>query len=84
MAAGIDALPTFTEGENVTAVLDWELAAIGHPASDLGYVMHFVTKVMRWDECIGCYEAAGGARIDPETVRFHSVWNAVRLYGLIM
>jgi aminoglycoside phosphotransferase (APT) family kinase protein len=72
------------EGERLTAVLDWELARIGHPASDLGYIKHFVDKVVGWDEFIAHYIAAGGLSIPQETIRYHAVWNAVRLYGLIM
>ena len=72
------------EGDRLTAVLDWELACIGHPASDLGYIKHFVPRVVPWDDFIAHYVAAGGAAIPPETIRFHAIWNAVRLYGLIM
>ncbi|GGC16835.1 hypothetical protein GCM10011371_00330 [Novosphingobium marinum] len=73
-----------TQGDRLTAVLDWELAKIGHPASDLGYVMHFVTKVVGWDEFLAWYREAGGSLIAPDVVHYHAVWNAVRLYGLIM
>lgn len=69
---------------HLSAVLDWELACIGHPASDLGYIKHFVDKVVPWDDFIAAYVAAGGFTIAPETVRYHAIWNAVRLYGLIM
>jgi len=75
---------TLVEGDRLTAVLDWELARIGHPAGDLGYIKHFVPKAVPWDEFIAYYVAAGGAFIPDETIRFHAVWNAVRLYGLIM
>jgi len=75
---------TLVEGERLTAVLDWELARIGHPASDLGYIKHFVGKVVPWEDFIAHYVAAGGVAIPAETIRFHAIWNAVRLYGLIM
>jgi aminoglycoside phosphotransferase (APT) family kinase protein len=71
-------------GDTLTAILDWELAKAGHPASDLGYIKHFVDKVVPWDEFIARYVEAGGFRIPAETIRYHAVWNAVRLYGLIM
>ena len=35
-------------------------------------------------EFVSRYEAAGGRNVEPTTLRFHTVWNAVRLYGLIM
>jgi aminoglycoside phosphotransferase (APT) family kinase protein len=72
------------EGERLTAVLDWELARIGHPASDLGYIKHFVPRVVPWETFVAHYVSAGGASIPEETIRFHAIWNAVRLYGLIM
>lgn len=75
---------TLVDGDRLTAVLDWELARIGHPASDLGYIKHFVDKVVGWDDFIAHYVAAGGFVIPAETIRYHAVWNAVRLYGLIM
>jgi aminoglycoside phosphotransferase (APT) family kinase protein len=75
---------TLVDGDRLTAVLDWELARIGHPASDLGYIKHFVDKVVPWADFIAHYVAAGGVSIPAETIRFHAIWNAVRLYGLIM
>lgn len=72
------------DGETLTAVLDWELAKLGHPASDLGYIKHFVERVVPWEEFIARYVEHGGFSIPEQTVRFHAVWNAVRLYGLIM
>ena len=73
-----------TEGSRLTAVLDWELAEIGHPAADLGYVKHFVQRMMPWEQFLAEYRSAGGWQGSTETLRFHTIWNAVRLYGLIM
>jgi aminoglycoside phosphotransferase (APT) family kinase protein len=75
---------TLVQGESLTALLDWELAAIGHPAADLGYVRPFVPLMLPWDEFVRAYEAAGGWKVEPRALRFHTIWNAVRLYGLIM
>jgi aminoglycoside phosphotransferase (APT) family kinase protein len=72
------------EGDTLAAVLDWELAAIGHPAADLGYVRPFVPLMLSWAEFIAAYEEAGGRPVEPPCLRFHTVWNAIRLYGLIM
>ncbi|WP_159979038.1 MULTISPECIES: phosphotransferase family protein [unclassified Novosphingobium] len=73
-----------TEGDRLTAVLDWELAQIGHPAADLGYVKHFVVRMMPWDQFLAAYRDAGGWSGSAATLRFHTIWNAIRLYGLIM
>jgi aminoglycoside phosphotransferase (APT) family kinase protein len=73
-----------TDGDELTALLDWELAALGHPAADLGYIKPFVGLMLPWNDFIQRYEAAGGRHVDEVTLRFHTIWNAVRLYGLIM
>ena len=73
-----------TQDGRLTAVLDWELAQIGHPAADLGYVKHFVQRMMPWDLFLAEYRSAGGWHGDRRILRFHTIWNAVRLYGLIM
>ena len=72
------------DGEELTAILDWELAAPGHPAADLGYIRHFVEQMVEWQAFVQAYEAAGGWHVQEQELRFHTVWNAVRLYHLIM
>jgi aminoglycoside phosphotransferase (APT) family kinase protein len=72
------------EGETLSAVLDWELAALGHPAADLGYVRPFVALMLPWQDFVDAYQAGGGWAVEPASLRFHTIWNAVRLYGLIM
>ena len=66
--------------EGVRSILDWELAHIGDPMEDLGWMC-----VRSWrfgndtkpaggigtrEELFAAYEAAGGARVDPQHVRF--------------
>jgi aminoglycoside phosphotransferase (APT) family kinase protein len=68
----------------LSALLDWELAALGHPAADLGYVRPFIRTMLPWDEFVAAYAAAGGWAVELPALRFHTIWNAVRLYGLIM
>jgi aminoglycoside phosphotransferase (APT) family kinase protein len=72
------------EGETLTALLDWELAALGHPAADLGYIRPFVPLMLSWSEFVAAYEGSGGWKVEPAALRFHTVWSAIRLYGLIM
>jgi aminoglycoside phosphotransferase (APT) family kinase protein len=74
--------------EGVRAVLDWELAHIGDPMEDLGWI-----SVRSWrfgndglpaagvgtrDQLIRAYEAAGGARVDAERVRFWEAFGNLR------
>jgi len=72
------------EDERLSALLDWELAALGHPAADLGYVKPFVPSMLPWGDFVDAYQAAGGWSVEPAPLRFHTVWSSVRLYGLIM
>jgi aminoglycoside phosphotransferase (APT) family kinase protein len=72
------------EGETLSALLDWELAALGHPAADLGYIRPFVPLMLPWSEFVEAYEGSGGWKVEPAALRFHTVWSAIRLYGLIM
>jgi aminoglycoside phosphotransferase (APT) family kinase protein len=69
--------------DGVRAVLDWELAHIGDPMEDLGWIC-----VRSWrfgndalpvggigtrDELFRAYEQAGGGTVDPQHVRFWEV-----------
>lgn len=69
--------------EGLRAVLDWELAHLGDPMEDLGWLC-----VRAWrfggpgpvggfgarEDLFAAYEAAGGAPVDPEVVRW---WEAL-------
>lgn len=48
------------EGEEVSAVLDWEAAHIGHPAEDIGYLRPVIEQMTDWNSFIDAYVAAGG------------------------
>jgi aminoglycoside phosphotransferase (APT) family kinase protein len=66
----------------LTGVIDWELAHIGDPMEDLGWLCvkswRFgggkpVAGVGTREELFEAYEAAGGAKVDPERVRYWEV-----------
>ncbi len=69
--------------DGLAAVIDWELAHLGDPAEDIGWLCirswrfgndeRPVAGVGRLDEFIAAYEAAGGAPVDPDRVRY---WEA--------
>jgi aminoglycoside phosphotransferase (APT) family kinase protein len=74
--------------EGLRAVLDWELAHVGDPAEDIGW---FCVRAWRYGAdaapagglgsraaLLAAYEAGGGARIDPERVRFWEVFGNLR------
>jgi aminoglycoside phosphotransferase (APT) family kinase protein len=77
--------------EGLRLMLDWELAHIGDPMEDMGFLC-----VRSWrfggpkpvggigdrEPFFAAYEAAGGAKVDPERVRFWEVFGNLR-WGVI-
>lgn len=78
--------------EGTRAILDWELAHIGDPMEDLGWIC-----VRSWrfgnddlpvggigtrEELFRAYEAAGGRSVDPDHVRFWEAFGNLR-WGII-
>ncbi len=63
-------------GERVTALVDWEAAAVGPPARELAAVWPAATALMEWEEFVDAYEAAGGPpwATDPRAVTFYRVY----------
>ncbi len=68
--------------EGLRAVIDWELAHLGDPMEDLGWLCvkawRFggrapVAGLGEYDELFAAYEAAGGATIDPVAVHWWEV-----------
>lgn len=62
----------------VTAVLDWELAHIGDPAEDLGYIRNNIRDSSAWDRFMEIYIENGGQSVDNERIRFFQIWGHVR------
>ena len=65
--------------DGLVAVLDWELAHLGDPMADFGWlcarVWSFggpgpVAGMGTYQQLFDAYEAAGGAKVDPEVVRW--------------
>ncbi|MET0660622.1 MAG: phosphotransferase family protein [Steroidobacteraceae bacterium] len=63
-----------SDGGRLTAVLDWELAHIGHPAEDLGYIRPDVEQVMPWSDFLQLYLDAGGFAVDDAQVRYFMIY----------
>jgi aminoglycoside phosphotransferase (APT) family kinase protein len=75
------------DGTGITGILDWEMAHAGDPIEDLGWLM---IKSWRWagddrvgglcmrDEFVRMYEEAGGAHVDPATLKFWEVFSNVK------
>jgi aminoglycoside phosphotransferase (APT) family kinase protein len=74
--------------DGLAAVIDWELAHLGDPAEDIGWLCirswRFgndelpVAGVGELDEFIEAYEAAGGAPVDRDRVRYWEAFGNVK------
>lgn len=77
--------------DGLRAVLDWELAHVGDPMEDLGWLCvkawRFgsplpVAGVGDYEQLFAAYEAAGGMRVDPDVVRWWEVLGTLK-WGII-
>lgn len=78
--------------EGIRAVLDWELAHVGDPVEDLGWLCvpswrfreldHPVGGFGGYEDLLAGYAAVSGREVDRETVRFWEVLGTVR-WGVI-
>ncbi|MFI4936050.1 MAG: phosphotransferase family protein [Caulobacterales bacterium] len=74
--------------EGVAAVLDWELAHVGDPMEDLGWICAHPWRFGGNDKPVGGfgeredlydgYEAAGGAKVDRAHAKFWEVFGSLR------
>jgi aminoglycoside phosphotransferase (APT) family kinase protein len=74
--------------DGLAAVIDWELSHLGDPAEDIGWLCirswRFgnddlpVAGVGQLDDFIGAYEAAGGAPVDRDRVRYWEAFGNVK------
>ncbi|MEI2736908.1 MAG: phosphotransferase family protein [Rhodoblastus sp.] len=74
--------------DGVSAVLDWELAHIGDPMRDLGWICTAAWRYSVIDKPVGGfgaredlmagYEAAGGGRVDPQVLKFWELLGSLR------
>ena len=77
--------------EGLRVMLDWELAHMGDPMEDMGFICvrswRFggpkpVGGIGEREPFFAAYEAAGGGNVDPERVRFWEVFGNLR-WGII-
>ena len=67
----------------VSGVLDWEIAHIGHPGEDLGYVRPVIEQMLPWDDFMAAYVQAGGEKLSRMELDFFSLYAAMRLLTLV-
>jgi aminoglycoside phosphotransferase (APT) family kinase protein len=63
----------------VSAILDWEFARLGSPASDLGWFYIAATRLGGWELFLDAYQRAGGPRPGRQQLDYHVLWGALRL-----
>jgi aminoglycoside phosphotransferase (APT) family kinase protein len=63
------------DGDRLSAILDWELAHLGHPAEDLAYCKPQIEAVMDWHEFLRLYESAGGTPVRDVEVAYFEIYN---------
>ncbi|MCU1427435.1 MAG: putative aminoglycoside phosphotransferase [Actinomycetia bacterium] len=78
--------------DGIRAVLDWELAHLGDPVEDLGWLcvkswrFGVVDRVVGGfgdvDALLGAYEAAGGGAVTPDALRYWIVFGTMK-WGVI-
>ncbi|MCQ4320121.1 phosphotransferase family protein [Stutzerimonas stutzeri] len=76
------------DDRGLVSVLDWELASVGDPMADLGWLCVNSWRYGRIDKPVGGvgsrerlfdgYEAASGYRPDPDRVRFWEIFGTLR------
>jgi len=76
----------------IAFVLDWEVAHLGDPHEDLGWLCMNAWRFGRIDKPVGGfgdrsqlytdYEAASGTRVDPDRVRFWEVYSTLK-WGVV-
>lgn len=72
------------ESDRLTGLLDWELAHLGHPAEDLGYIRAWVEKMLPWAQFLAAYHRAGAPDSGAFAIDFYTLWGGVRLYALLL
>jgi aminoglycoside phosphotransferase (APT) family kinase protein len=70
--------------DGVVALLDWELAHLGDPHEDLGWVTqplrtreHYIPDAWERDDLLACYEELSGRPVDRDAVAW---WNVLACY----
>ena len=70
------------DGDKLTAMVDWETAAVGPPAREMAAVWNTATALLPWVDFVAAYKDAGGAEedYDPKSIAFYRVLAALGGY----
>ena len=79
------------EGNKIKAMLDWEMAAIGDPIADLGWlslgyyeVNGLLSGLISRDDLISQWEKLSGYKVDEESLFFWTVFSNVKMAAICL
>jgi aminoglycoside phosphotransferase (APT) family kinase protein len=72
------------DGGTLSAVMDWELVRLGHPAEDLGYVRAAARQRVPWADFLSAYAAAGGPVLPERELMFYTMLAKLRLMAMLL
>lgn len=70
--------------DRLSVLLDWETAAIGNPAQDLGYVASLMTQLCDWREFMAAYAEAGGPAVTQAQIDYYELWGFTWVNTMVM
>lgn len=70
--------------DKLSVLLDWETAAIGNPAQDLGYVASLMTQLCDWSEFMAAYAEAGGPVVTQAQIDYYELWGFTWVNTMVM
>ena len=79
------------EQGNLLAVVDWEMAHVGDPLEDLAWSLdarqdadhpELAGGLIAHDDAVGYWQAASGLAIDPSSLRWWQVFNAIKALAI--
>jgi aminoglycoside phosphotransferase (APT) family kinase protein len=82
---------TLLRGDEVAVMLDWELAHLGDPLEDLGWVTnplrrreHIIPGAWEIDDLVAHYEKATGSTVDRQALRWWNVFSNLKLSIIVL
>ena len=82
---------TLLRGDEVAVMLDWELAHLGDPLEDLGWVTnplrrreHIIPGAWEVDDLVGHYEQITGTAVDRQALRWWNVFSNLKLSVIVL
>ena len=70
--------------DKLSVLLDWETAAIGNPAQDLGYLAALMMQLCDWSEFMAAYVEAGGPAVSQAQVNYYMLWGYTWVNTMVM